>query len=110
MSSSHKSRSLEFVKLEQSPRGSIKNCSFVCYSLVGLMDTSSIGFQSYTFWSLVTLAEVLKVEVLDPKLFVPQGEVGSCDFAPDDMQLCRAWGSGETVSLTLLIQVFFLFT
>ena len=49
------------------------------------MDISSIGFQSYTFWSLVTLAEVLEVESLDPKLFVPRGEVWSCDFAPDDM-------------------------
>lgn len=54
------------------------------------MDTSSIGFQSYTFWSLVLQAEVLKVEVLDAKLFVPQREVGSRAFAPDHMRLCRA--------------------
>ena len=70
---------------------------------MGLVDTSSTGFQSYTFWSLVLQAEVLKVEVLDRKLFLPQREVGSCDFAPDHMQLCRAWGSGESVSLTILV-------
>ena len=76
------------------------------------MDASSIGFQSYMFWGLVPQVEVLKVGVLDPKPFAPQGEVGSCDFAPDHTLPCRTCSCGEIVSLPLLpilIWIFFLF-
>lgn len=42
----------------------IKNCFFVCYGPVGLMDTSSAGFQSQVFQGPIP-GDCLKVGVLD---------------------------------------------
>ena len=39
----------------------INHCSFVCFGFVGLVDESLVGFQSYVFWELIPLMEVLKV-------------------------------------------------
>lgn len=70
------------------------NCFFVYYSLVDLMDTSPVAFQSSVFWWPVSEVEVLKVGALDVrfKTFTFQGEDGSCKFPPCCMSPCRRWG------------------
>lgn len=75
-----------------SPSKPIKNCFYVCYSLVGLMDTSPFGFQSWVLWGLVPPVKVLKAGVLDigSKLFAPHGEARSYEFPTDCMSL--GWG------------------
>ena len=39
----------------------VNNCFFVCYSAMGLMNASPIGFQSYVIWEPVPLVAALKV-------------------------------------------------
>lgn len=57
----------------------IKNCFLFCYGPVGLMDTSSAGFQSQVFQGLIP-GDCLKVGVLDvgpnPSLLRQKLEVG----------------------------------
>lgn len=86
------------------PYKSVKKHFFVCYSLVGLLDTSSIGFQSSVFWGSIPQVEVLKAVDLDVryKFFTPQGEIVSCEFL--SIVCCQAIGViyGEIISLPLL--------
>ena len=60
---------------------SVRNCFFVYYSPVALMDTSSIGFHTQMFWGFIlqVAVAVLKVGVLDlrSKSFAIWGEAGS---------------------------------
>ena len=62
-----------------SPHKPIKNCFFIFYNLVILVDTSPIDFQSLVFQGSVPQMEVLKVGELDPwpKPFAPQVESGN---------------------------------
>lgn len=64
------------------------------FSLVGLLDVSPVGFQSYIFCGLVSQVYVLKVEmpyvVLKP--FAPQGEALEFEFPPSSRSLCQGWG------------------
>ena len=39
-----------------------KNCFFICYNLVSLIDTSLSDFQSLVFWGPIPEVEVVKVE------------------------------------------------
>ena len=54
-----------------------KNCS-VHYGLVGLVDPSPFGFQSYMVWGLISQVQVLKVVVpsVGLKPFTRRGEAG----------------------------------
>lgn len=70
-----------------------KNCLFVHYSLVDLMDTSHIGFQK-VFWGPVPQVGALKVAVLNArvKFFTPQGEARSWGFPPNYVATCKGRG------------------
>lgn len=61
-----------------------KSCLWVHYSLVGLMNTSPIFFQSRMFWGHIPQMEVLEVGAPDvgSKTFSFQEEAGSCSFPP----------------------------
>ena len=56
----------------------VKMCFFVCWSLVGLVDPSPFGFQSYMVWGLISQVQVLKVVVpsVGLKPFTRRGEAG----------------------------------
>jgi len=47
------------------------------YSLMALLDVSPVGFQSHTFWGLISLVQVLRngVANVEHKLHAPQGGV-----------------------------------
>lgn len=66
----------------------IKNC-FVCYSPVGLMNASSVGFQSSEFGKTIPQVRALKVGVQDMLSKPLQGEAGSWGFPLHCMVLCQ---------------------
>ena len=72
-----------------SPCKGIKNCSFLCCTLVGLRDISPVGFQSFMGPSLGRMLDV------GFKAFFPQGETAV--FSPHCIYLCRGWVHGERV-------------
>ena len=73
-----------------SPHEPVKNCFFPCCGLMGLMDTSPVGFQSFGAGLQV---EVLKVAALDvgSKPLTRQ-EAVSCAFPPRCISLSWGWG------------------
>lgn len=80
------------------------------FSVVGLLDVSSVVFQNYMFWGLVSHVQVLKVEVpnLGFKPFAPQGEPLASDFPSDSVLHTRSGIYGEIVpSLCYMLQCVF---
>ena len=82
----------------------VKNCFFVCFSLVCLVDTSPLGFQRYVFWGPIPCVGVLNIGALDvqSKPFAPQGEDGDWEFPSNCMALCCGGVYGERVSWPFL--------
>lgn len=62
----------------------------LCYSLMGLMDTSPVDFRGKMFWEPIPLVRFLKIGALDvgPKSFAIQGEARSWGFFVDCTVLC----------------------
>ena len=64
------------------------------YSLVSLVDVSSIGLQSQVFWRLMSQVPILKVGVPDVvyEPFTPQGDALFFEFLPNYGLLHWGWG------------------
>lgn len=101
------------ARAKASPLESGRNCFFFCYSSVGLMCASLLGFQNWVFWGCVSQVEVLNIGVLDAgyKTFT-QREAVSWDLPAKCVLPYHSCVYGRSVSrpfLPVMIQVFFFF-